>query len=69
MFELDRRAFAAADPATLQRFDTFRPVERIEFLNQTISVLGNAEHPLPHRPFNNWEPTYFTLAVNDFFVR
>ena len=47
--EIHLRAFAAADPVLLQELDAFRPVERVEFVDQSLGVFRDPQHPLAQR--------------------
>ena len=50
------RAFTAPDPIGLQKFYSLRPIEAVEFGNQSLRISGDAQHPLPHRPPNDGKP-------------
>ena len=67
--EIDFRAFASADPVSLEQFDSLRPIEAFKFINQSLRVSGNAQHPLPHRPSDDGKSTDLAFAINHFFVR
>ena len=47
--EVHLRAFAAADPVFLEQLDAFRPVERVEFVDEALRVFGDPQHPLAER--------------------
>ena len=47
--EIHLRAFAAADPVLLEQLDAFRPVERVELVDQALGILGDPQHPLAQR--------------------
>ena len=67
--KIDFRAFASADPISLEQLDSLRPIEAFKFINQSLRVSGNAQHPLPHRPPDDWKSADFAFAINHFFVR
>ncbi len=46
-FEIDQRAFAAADPVALHGADLFRPAfQLVEIAQQLVGVFGDAQEPL-----------------------
>ncbi len=46
-FEIDQRAFAAADPVALHGADLFRPAfQLVEIAQQLVGVFGDAQKPL-----------------------
>ena len=47
--KLHCRSFAAADPVFLKQLDAFRPIKAIELIDQALSVLRDAQHPLAQR--------------------
>ena len=49
--EIDVGPFALPDPVPLHGLDGFRPFERIETFEETISVFGDPQDPLPERAF------------------
>src|SRR5205823_5533550 len=67
--EIDFRAFAATDPIPLQQLDSFGPVESPEFIDQSLGIRSDAQHPLPHRPPNDRMTAYFAPAVDYFLIR
>src|SRR5436190_24398123 len=67
-FEIDLRAFAAADPIALKQFDSFGPIKFVEPIKQSLRIRRDAQHPLTHRPSNNRESANFTFSVHDFLV-
>ena len=44
--EIDFRSFAATDPVALEGFDGVWPVEGLKFVDETLRVFGDAQHPL-----------------------
>ena len=44
--EVDLSALAFPDPVFLQQLDALGPVERFEFVDETLGVAGDAQHPL-----------------------
>ena len=63
------RAFTAADPISLERFDRIRPIQAFELVEQPIGKGGDAQHPLPHRAPHDRKAADLALSVDDFFVR
>src|SRR6266567_728567 len=68
-FEIDFCAFTAANPIALKEFNSFRPIQCAEFIKQSLRKFGDAQHPLPHGPPNNWESADLTFSIDDFFIR
>ena len=66
--ELDLRAFASTDPVALQQFDSLRPIESVEFIEQALRISGDAQHPLPHRSLKDWETADVAFSVDHLFV-
>src|ERR1700730_5119899 len=66
--EIDFRAFAFSDPISLEQFDSFRPIESFELVDQALGVSGNAQHPLPHWPANDRKSAHFAFSIDNFFV-
>src|ERR1700694_1912924 len=66
--EIDFRAFAFSDPVSLEQFDSFRPIEAFELIDQSFRVSSDAQHPLPHWPANHRKPANLTFPIDNFFV-
>jgi hypothetical protein len=41
------------------------PIEVVKILKETVSICGDAQHPLPHGPPNHWVAAALTDAVNN----
>ena len=67
--EIDLCAFTAPDPIALKELDSFRPIERVQFVKQTLRKFRDTQHPLPHRPPHNREPTNLAFPVDNFLIR
>ena len=66
--EIDLCAFASADPVALEQFDSFRPIESVQFVEQSLRIRGDAQHPLPHRPPDDREAADLAFAIDNFFI-
>ena len=55
-----------SDPVGLEKFNGLRPVERIEFIDESLGVFRDSEHPLAERSALNGMAFGFPLF--DFFV-
>src|ERR1700730_8506890 len=66
--EIDLCAFAATNPVSLKQFDSFRPVESFQLINQSLSVSRDSQHPLPHRPPDHWKAANLALSIDNFLV-
>src|SRR4051812_12430024 len=67
--KIDLCAFAFADPVLLKQLYSFRPVEAVQLVDQSLGVGGDAQHPLAHRTPNDRMSTDLALSIDDFFVR
>src|SRR5947208_15657888 len=67
--EIDLRPFAAADPVSLQQFDSFWPIQTIKFIQKPFGEGSDATHPLPHRPSHHRKPADLAFAVAHFLLR
>ena len=66
--EIDERTLRAADPIFLQKFNRFRPVERVESIEQALGEGGYAQHPLAHGTALDGKSADFALAIDHFLV-
>ena len=66
--EIDFRAFAAPNPIALEQFDALGPIESVQFLQQSLRVGGDAQHPLSHRPPNDGKTADLAFSIDDFFI-
>src|SRR5713101_3712441 len=55
-FEIDFCAFTAANPIALKEFNSFRPIQCVQFIKQSLRKSGDAQHPLPHGPPHTGKP-------------
>ena len=60
------RTLAAADPVFLKQLDAFRPIKAIEFVDQALGVLRDAQHPLTQR--SAFDGVAFGLPFLDLLV-
>ena len=67
--EIDLRAFAATNPISLEQLDSLGPIESLEFIDQSLGIRSDTQHPLPHRPLKDWMTAYFAPAVDHFLIR
>src|SRR5215472_11978961 len=68
-FEIDLRAFASADPVALEQFDSFGPIKSREFVEQSLRIRSNTQHPLPHRSSYDREAANFAFSIHNLLVR
>src|SRR5215470_14688730 len=68
-FEIDLRAFASADPVALEQFDSFGPIKSREFVEQSLCIRSNTQHPLPHRSSYDREAANFAFSIHNLLVR
>src|SRR6266404_5006799 len=66
--KVDFGAFASSDPISLEQFDSFRPVESFELVDQSLRIGRDAQHPLPHWPAHNWKSADLALAIDHLFI-
>src|SRR4030095_8867370 len=66
--EVDFRAFASADPVALEQFNFFRPIKPLEFVEQSLRIRGDTQHPLPHRSSHNREAANFAFSIYNLLV-
>ena len=66
--EPDRRPFRTTDPVTLGFLDGFRPVDRIQTIQQTLGIGRDAHAPLEHVFPLYREPSAFGKPVLDLIV-
>ena len=62
----NRRTFAASDPIFLEELDAIRPVKGIEFIDESLGVFGDAQHPLAQR--SAFDGVAFGTPFLNFFV-
>jgi hypothetical protein len=67
--EVDVRPLRPADPVALHLLRALRPVQVLQPLQQPIGVLGDLQHPLPHRHPLAGIAAPLALAVDDLLVR
>src|SRR5262249_45794699 len=67
--EIDFRAFASANPVALQQLDSFRPIKAVEFIEQSLRISGDSQHPLPHRSSNNRKAANLAFSIYYFLIR
>ena len=68
--EVDTCANRTADPALLHFHNAVGPIQPLKVANQTVGIIGNAQHPLFERTFIHRVITAFGFTViGDFFVR
>src|SRR5215470_17824455 len=66
--EIDFCAFAPPDPIALKQFDSFGPIKFVEFIEQSLRIGRDAQHPLTHWPSNNRKPADLAFPIDDFFI-
>src|SRR6516164_7059680 len=66
--EIDLRACASANPIALEQFDSFRPIKAPEFIEQSLRIRSDAQHPLPHRSSNNRKAANLAFSIYNFLV-
>src|SRR4029078_3447566 len=66
--KIDLRPLAAANPVTLEQFDSLGPIQFVESVKQSLGKGGDTQHPLSHRPSHNGETANLALAIYNFFV-
>jgi hypothetical protein len=62
------RAFAAADPVALLRFDPFNKIYRVQAVQQLLCIFGDAQHPLVFNAPHHFATATFAYAINYFFI-
>ncbi len=67
-FKEDAGSFGTANPIALHFFNGFGPIDLIQILDESISIGGNPQHPLPHGYANDGMTTPFALAILHFLV-
>ena len=67
--EIDLGAFTFSDPIALEQFNSFRPIESLQLVQQSLGIRRDAKHPLPHRPAHDWETTDLALTIDNFLIR
>src|SRR5215831_11622904 len=68
-FEIDFRAYASADPVALEQFDSFGPIKSREFVEQSLRIRSDTQHPLPHRSSYDREAANFAFSIYNLLVR
>src|SRR5262249_44598806 len=68
-FEIDFRAYASADPVALEQFDSFGPIKSREFVEQSLGIRSDTQHPLPHRSSYDREAANFAFSIYNLLVR
>src|SRR5258708_4336944 len=67
--EIDLRALASANPIPLERFDSFRPIKALEFIEQSIRISSDTQHPLPHWSSNNRKAANLAFSIYNLLIR
>src|SRR6516165_8218063 len=67
-FEIDFRAYASADPVALEQFDSFGPIKSCEFVEQSLRIRSDTQHPLPHRSSYDREAANFAFSSHNFLI-
>src|SRR5438094_1284805 len=67
--KIDLRAFASANPIALQQFDSFRPIKALEFIEQSLRISSDAQHPLPHWSSNNRKAANLAFSIYNLLIR
>src|SRR5262245_12056614 len=66
--EVDFRAYASANPIALEQFDSFGPIKAVEFIEQSLRISGNAQHPLSHWSSNNRKTANLAFSIYNLLV-
>src|SRR5262249_16222205 len=66
--EIDFRAFTSTNPVALDQFDSCRPIQALEFIEQSLRICGDAQHPLPHRSSYDRKPTNLAFSIYNLLV-
>src|SRR5215475_11279595 len=66
--EIDLRALASANPVTLEQFDSFRPIQALKFVEQSLRVCSDAQHPLTHWSSHNREAANLTFSIYNLLI-
>ena len=66
--ELDPRALGSPDPLLLHLLDAIRPVDLLQILEQSLRVVGDAQHPLTHGQSHHRVTAALALSADHLFV-
>src|SRR6478672_10720993 len=66
--KIDLRALASANPIALERLDSFRPIQFVESLEQSLRKSSDTQHPLPHRSSHNRKAANLAFSVYNLLV-
>ncbi|KAG0505628.1 MAG: hypothetical protein Udaeo_10130 [Candidatus Udaeobacter sp.] len=67
--KIDLRAFASPNPIALERFDSSRPIKALEFIEQSLRISSDAQHPLPHWSSNNRKAANLAFSIYNLLIR
>src|SRR6266481_9206459 len=67
--EIDFRAFASANPITLEQLDSSGPIKALEFIEQSLRISSDAQHPLPHWSSNNRKAANLAFSIYNLLIR
>src|SRR5215468_5483527 len=67
--KIDLGALASPNPVTLEQFDSFWPIQALEFVEQSLRVCSDTQHPLPQWSSHNREATNLAFSIYDFLIR
>ena len=66
---LELKAFGAPNPIMLGRLDSFRPVELIQVVQESLSIAGYFQEPLLKPSSFHYAATALTMSIDDLLVR
>src|SRR5439155_16747344 len=67
--EVDFSAFASANPITLEQLDSSGPIKALEFIEQSLRISSDAQHPLPHWSSNNRKAANLAFSIYNLLIR
>src|SRR5205823_3191986 len=65
-FEL--KSFGTSNPIPLDRLDSFRPVELIHIVQESLSIAGYFQEPLLKQSSLHYAAAALTVSINDLLV-
>src|SRR5437764_1910455 len=66
---LELKTFRASNPITLGRLHSFRPVELIHIVQESLSIAGYFQEPLLKPSSFHYAATALTMSIDDLLVR
>src|SRR5215813_8341108 len=66
--ELNLCTFASADPVSLEQLNSFRPVKFVQFVQQSLRIRRNSQHPLTHWASYDRESADLAFSIDNFFI-